>query len=112
MGIQDLSQNVLLVDLPFGEPQIADELKNLNEIVSNRNDCDVIIDFFRAEMITSSSINNLIILRGLLHERGRQLLLCNVAVVTSYIFTVAGLNGLFDFVDDRHAALKEIQPAG
>jgi len=111
MGIQNFSENVLLVDLPFKEPRIAEELKNINEIVSNRNDCDVIVDFFRVEIINSSSLGNLIILRDILGEYGRQLILCNVATVTKYIFKVAGLNELFEFVDDKSAALSAIKPS-
>jgi anti-anti-sigma regulatory factor len=109
MGIQKFSEDVLFVDLPFKEPQIGDELKNLNEIISTGSDCDVVIDFFRVEIITSSSISNLMILRKLLQERERQLILCNVAIVTKYIFTVAGLDKVFDFVDDHFAALAAVQ---
>jgi len=54
MGIQNFSENVVLVDLPFKEPEIAEDLKHINEIISNRNDRDVIIDFFRAELINST----------------------------------------------------------
>ena len=105
MSIQNLSEDVLLVDLP-GEPQqIEQELSGLNASVSKRDDCDVIIDFFRVEILTSASICNLMILRNTLCERGHQLILCNVSVVTGYIFTVAGLDEIFDFVDDRQAAL-------
>ncbi|MGA1980034.1 MAG: STAS domain-containing protein [Sedimentisphaerales bacterium] len=109
MAIQKFSEDVLFVDLPLREPQIGDELKNLNEIVSTRSDCDVVIDFFRVEIITSSSITNLMILHKLLQERERQLILCNVAVMTKYIFTVAGLDKVFDFVDDRFAALAAVK---
>ncbi len=109
MGIQNPTEDVLFVDLPFKEPDIGSELKHLNEVVSSRSECDVVIDFFRVELITSSSISNLMILRKLLQERGRQLLLCNVAVMTKYIFTVAGLDAIFDFVDDHFAALAAVK---
>jgi hypothetical protein len=35
-----------------------------------------------------------------MQEHERQLILCNVAIMTKYIFTVAGLDKIFDFVDD------------
>jgi anti-anti-sigma factor len=111
MGIQNLSEDVILVDLPLKEPQIADELKAVNETVSSKPDLDVIIDFSRVEIITSSSIGNLIILRNLLHERGRRLILCNMASVTKCIFVVAGLKDIFEFVDDKSAALAAVQHA-
>jgi anti-anti-sigma factor len=109
MGIQNLSKNVLFVDLPSNASQIGDELKSLNDTVSTRSDCDVVIDFFRVEILNSSSIGNLMILRKLMEEHGRQLVLCNVSTMTKYIFTVAGLDKVFDFVDDRLAALSAAQ---
>jgi len=109
MGIQNFSEDFLFDDLPYKEPQIGNELKNLNEIVNTRSDCDVVIDFFRVEIITSSSISNLMILRKLLQEHERQLILCNVAITTKYIFTVTGLDKVFDFVDDRSAALTAVK---
>ncbi len=111
MGIQNFSEDVILVDLPLKEPQIADELKAVNEFVSGKPDLDVIIDFSRVEIMTSSSIGNLIILRNLLHERGRRLILCNMASVTKCIFVVAGLKDIFEFVDDKSAALAAVQHA-
>jgi anti-anti-sigma factor len=109
MAIQSFSKNVLFVDLPSKEPQIGEELKNLNEIVSTKSDRDVIIDFFRVEIINSSSIGNLMILRNLQEKRGHQLILCNVAIMTKYIFTVAGLDKVFDFVDDHFAAMAAVK---
>jgi len=109
MGIQNFSKNVLFVDLPSNALQIENELKNLNETVSTKSDCDVVIDFFRVEIITSSSISNLLILRKMLQEHGRRLIFCSVAVMTKHIFTVSGLDKVFDFVDDRSAALATVK---
>jgi len=109
MGIQNFSEDVLFVDLPLREPQIGDELKNLNEIVSTRSECDVVIDFSKVEIVTSSDISNLLTLRALLREHKRQLILCSVSTLTKGIFTVAGLDAVFEFADDKHAALAAIQ---
>jgi anti-anti-sigma factor len=111
MGIQNFSKNVLFVDLPSNALQIENELKNLNEIVSTRSDCDVVIDFFRVEIITSSSISNLMILRKLMKEHGRQLILCSVSAPTKGIFTVAGIDAIFEFANDKYAALAAMQRA-
>jgi len=105
MDTQNVPEDVIVVDLPSQEPQIANKLKSINEIVSNRADCNVIIDFDGVEIITSSSISNLIILHKFLHEHGHKLILCNIAFVTKCIFTVAGLDSIFDFADDTSAAL-------
>jgi len=111
MGIKNLSEDVLLVELPDEEPDIADELKTVNETLSDKSICDVIVDFSGVEVITSSSISNLLIMRSFLSERERRLILCNVAVTTKGIFVVAGLNEAFEFVDDRPTAVAAVQHA-
>ncbi|MHC4187035.1 MAG: STAS domain-containing protein [Planctomycetota bacterium] len=105
MSISNLSENVIFVDLPACEPYIVDELKELNEIVSSQEDCDVVIDFTRVDIFLSSSLSNLLILRDILHNKNHELVLSNVAFATKCIFTVAGLNEAFIFVDDKFEAM-------
>ena len=69
----------------------------------------MIVDFSNAEIITSVSLSNLLILRGLLREHGRTLIFCGVSVPTKCIFMVAGLDGVFEFTDDKYAALAAMQ---
>jgi len=108
MSIQKISDGVLLVVLPK-EPQLRDELAKINETVCSRSESNVIIDFSFVEIITSSSISNLIILQDLLSKRGRKLVLCNVALPTRGIFRTVGLEKLFDFAADKSSALAIIQ---
>jgi len=105
MGISNLSDHVVFVDLPACEPYIVDELKELNEIITMRDDCDVIIDFSHVDIFLSSSLSNLLILRDLLHNKDHEMVLCHVAFATRCIFTVAGLNEAFVFVEDKFEAL-------
>ena len=79
MGIKNLSKDVFLVELPSKGPKITHELKAVNETVSKKSNRDVIIDFSRVEIINSSNISNLLILRNLLQNSGHRLILCNVA---------------------------------
>ncbi|MFC1633595.1 hypothetical protein ACFL5Z_02025 [Planctomycetota bacterium] len=109
MGIQKISDDVLLVDLPSTGSKIAEELKNVNEMVSDKCTCHVIIDFFRAELLNSWNISNLLALRSLLEDSGYQLILCNVKIVTKCIFTVAGLRKAFIFAGNKKAALAALQ---
>ena len=108
MAIQNLSENVLLVTLPK-EPQRSNELENINEIAGNRGDCDVVIDFSRVEILTSTSLCNLMILNKLLSGLGNKLILCNVPLPIKCIFTVTALDSFFKFVDDKFAALQYMQ---
>jgi len=108
MGIQNWSDNVILVDLP-AEPQMGEELKTVTEIVRERGDCDVVIDFSEVDIVTSSSLSKLLKLRKLLADCGHRLIFCNVAAATKGIFTVTGLDGVFELADDKFVALASLQ---
>ena len=108
MGIQDWSENIILMDLPQ-EPEMGDELKTITEMVRDRGDCDVVIDFSNVDIITSSSLSKLLKLRKLTTDCGHQLVFCSVAPATKGIFTVTGLDGIFDFTDDKFIALASLQ---
>src|SRR4030043_470882 len=108
MAIQNWSENIVLVDLPQ-EPQMGDELKTVTEIVRDRGDCDVVVDFSDVDIITSSSLSKLLKLRKLLTDCGHKLVFCGVAPATKGIFTVTGLDGIFEMVDDKFVALAGLQ---
>ncbi|MHC4387145.1 MAG: STAS domain-containing protein [Planctomycetota bacterium] len=109
MGIQNISDNVLLVSLPGEEPHIAEEIKHVNEVATEKCACNVIIDFTGVELITSSTISNLIILHRFLLTQSCKLVLTNLAFVTKCILTVAGLDKVFEFADDPSVAVNAIQ---
>ncbi|TKJ37452.1 MAG: hypothetical protein CEE38_08095 [Planctomycetes bacterium B3_Pla] len=111
MGIKNISEDVIFVELPIEGPRRAEELKAVNEIVSNKSDRHVIIDFSGVEVMNSWNISNLLILRSLLEGSGHQLVLCNVGTVTRCIFVVAGLSEVFTFVEDKSAALAAVKNA-
>jgi anti-anti-sigma regulatory factor len=111
MGIQNWSENVILVELP-PEPEFGEELKSATEIVRDRGDCDVILDFSSVDIVTSSSLSKLLKLRKLLVDCGHQLIFCSIASATRGIFTVTGLDGVFEVVDDKFAALATLQMVG
>ena len=108
MGIQEWSENIIVVDLPQ-EPQLADELKAVTEIVRNRGDCDVVVDFSDVDIITSSSLSGLLKLHKLLTDCKHRLVFCCVAPATKGVFTVTGIDSLFEFVDDKFIALTSLQ---
>ncbi len=108
MGIENFSEDVILVTLPEGI-QLENELKTVNEITSNKCDRDIVVDFSRVETLTSSSICNLMILNELLSGCGHRLILCNVSLPVKGIFTITGLKTFFEFADDKLAALESIR---
>jgi anti-anti-sigma factor len=108
MGIQNWSEEIILVDLPQ-EPDMGEELKNVTEITRDRGDCDVVVDFSNVDIVTSSSLSKLLKLRKMLTDCGHRLVFCNVAAATRGIFTVTGLDGIFEMAEDKFVALAGLQ---
>jgi anti-anti-sigma factor len=111
MGIQNWSENIVLVDLPQ-EPEMGDELKAVTEIMRDRGDCDLVVDFSSVDIVTSSSLSKLLKLRKLVGDCGHRLVFCSVAPATKGIFTVTGLDGVFELADDKFVALAGLQMVG
>ena len=108
MGIQNWSENIILVDLP-AEPLMGDEMKTITDIAKDRDDCDVVVDFSAVDIITSSSLSKFLKLRKMLTDAGHELVFCNVAPATKGIFAVTGLEGIFKMADDKFVALAGLQ---
>ena len=81
----------------------------VEEIASNNDAQDIIIDFSCIEIVTSLTLGKLIILHKLQHERGHRLILCNVSFFSKCVFSVTGLKSIFDFADDKFTALAAIK---
>lgn len=108
MGIQNWSETIVLVDLPQ-EPEMGDELKAVTEIIRDRGDCDLVVDFSSVDIVTSSSLSKLLKLRKLVGDCSHRLVFCSVAPATKGIFTVTGLDGVFELADDKFVALASLQ---
>jgi anti-anti-sigma factor len=108
MGLQNWSEDIILVDLP-PEPNMGDEIKTVTDVTRDRGDCDVVVDFSSIDIVTSSSLSKLLKLRKLLADCGHRLVFCNVAPATRGIFTVTGLDGIFEVADDKFVALASLQ---
>jgi hypothetical protein len=48
MGIQNWSEEIILVDLP-PEPDMGEELKTVTQVARDRGDCEVVIDFSKVD---------------------------------------------------------------
>jgi anti-anti-sigma factor len=108
MGIQNWSEEIILVDLQQ-EPQMGEELNTVVGMVRDRGNCDVVIDFSSIDIVTSSSLSKLLKLRKLLADCSHKLVFCNVAPATKGIFSVTGLDGIFEIVEDKFIALAGLQ---
>ncbi len=109
--IHELSDECLFVGLT-DYAMLGKELKTVNETLRENPNRDVIMDFSKVYMLTSSNLSNLMILRRLLEENGRRLVLCNVSFQIKCEFTVCGLREIFDFADDKFEALAVLAHSG
>lgn len=110
MGIQDWSDNIILVNLAQ-EPDMSEELNTVAELVRDRGNCDVAVDFSSVDIVTSSNIAKLLKLRKLLSDCKHRLVLCGLKPHTKNIFLVTGIDNIFEFVDDQVIALASLQMA-
>ncbi len=105
----NLPENVKFVKLSSCDPRITEELKNLNENLSKNGDCDIVLDFSYVEIINSSNISNLLILRSFLEKHRRKLIFYNVNTLAKCIFVVAGLAEIFVFMDNMKDVINALQ---
>ncbi len=111
MGIQHWSDNIIIVDLPE-EPEMAEELETLVEMLSDRDHCSMVIDFSSVGVVSSSSLSKLLQLRKMSLDCGRRLIFCGVPSTTSGVFKVTGLDQAFELADDKFAALATLEMIG
>lgn len=113
MWIENLKDKSFVIYITVSrEPELRRELEIINEIVYGRDDTNVIISFANIETLASSSITKLVMLHNSLTKNGRSLILCRVGLPTKGIFATAGLNSLFNFVNDVSDALTACQHSG
>lgn len=108
MGIQNWSDSIILVNLAQ-EPQLGEELQAVTAMASDKGDCDVVVDFADVDIITSSSIAKLLKLRKALVVCDHRLVLSSVKPRLYKVFTVTGLDSVFEFVEDQFLALAGLQ---
>ena len=108
MGIQNWSENVILINLAK-EPQMGEELQVAAEMVTDNSNCNLVVDFADVDIVTSSSIAKLLKLRKIVSANGCSLIFASASPRVKNIFTVTGLDTVFDFVDDQFVALAGLQ---
>lgn len=108
MGIQNWSDELILVNLA-AEPDMGEELQTVIGMVTEDDSQDVVVNFADVDILTSSSIAKLLKLRKVLYDNGQKLVLCAVQPKTRSVFSVTGLDTVFQFVDDQFVALASLQ---
>lgn len=108
MGIQQWSDDIIVADLA-DDPLLSDDLDALMDRLTGRCDCNVLLDFADVSHINSSNLALLLRLRKHQLGRGRALLLCGLNQAVQAVFSVTGLETLFQFAPHVAIALAEMQ---
>jgi anti-anti-sigma regulatory factor len=108
MGIQIWSEGVVLVDLPE-EAELERELHKVAELVRDRPDCDVILDFSNVSILSPRCLMTLLKIRRQLEMTGHRLVLSSLVATTWGILSAMGLSGVFEITCDRFHALATVQ---
>jgi len=107
MVIQRWSERVLLAFLPqeSEKPRLGDELQDLFQQIRAVEPDAVVMDFSYIDFITASSISILLGMRKHLEGQGGRLVFCGVSPAIKGLFTLMGIDSLFEIAKDRHAIL-------
>ena len=109
MSIQNWSDDVLLAELQ-NDPQFSDDMNALLELVEERRDVDVVVNFSGITFLNSSNIAKVLKLRkNVMLNNRRRLKLCGISTHVWGVFLVTGLDKIFDFCDDVTSGLASLQ---
>lgn len=111
MSIDRWSEEVILVDLP-GDVNKHDELQAVVRMLRDGNECDVVVDFSRVYIVGGAWLARLLKIQKLVNETGHKLTLCNVTPAMKGVFTIAHLDDVFEFAEDKFTALASPQLVG
>lgn len=111
MSIYRWSEEVILVDLPE-EVNKHHELQRVIALLHNGTACDVVVDFSQVRMVGGAWLAQLQKIQTLARESGHRLILCNLSPGLRGLFTIAHLDHLFEFAEDRFTALTGPQLVG
>lgn len=104
------SDDILVSELS-DEPALSEELSSVIDGVSERGvkSPHVVLNFQNVSYIGSSNLAQLIRLRKLLKDAGRQMRICGVNDEIWSVFMVSGLDKVFRFSPDPLTALAGLQ---
>jgi anti-anti-sigma regulatory factor len=109
MPIEKWSDRVSVIHLA-DDPQFTDDLTAIERQAAVHKSAAV-LDFAAVQMITSSNIARLILLRKRMSGAQARLVLCNLNTQLWGALLVTGLDQIFDFSDNVTTALATLQMA-
>jgi anti-anti-sigma regulatory factor len=106
VSVQWWSQDLVLVNLPK-ETGRNDGLQSVIAMLREHGACDVVVDFSQVKRVTGAWLTRLENIRRLASQGEHTLTLCGIAPSMRRIFAIARLDQVFDFAEDRFAAMAK-----
>ena len=108
IGIQSWSKDVILVNL-LATQEDQDDLQKATDTVRERGACNVVVDFSCVDIVGGATFARLLELRQMLQDSGHKVVLCGLSPAIKGVFSIARLDSVFEFAEDRFAALASLQ---
>jgi anti-anti-sigma regulatory factor len=108
MAIQKWSESVILVNID-SESQVDEELQWVKKVASKNVNCDIIMRFPLVTTISQPSLIELVRLQRSLALSGHRLIISSASSKTKRLFSLAGLDNLFEITTDLHDSLSKLQ---
>lgn len=108
MATSNLTEQVLLITLP-SHPQASSDIQRATRKITARTPRHVIIDFSQVQIISSSTVSELLIIENHLHELNRRLILCCVPAKIQALLISVGLQSLFQIANDSLEAFEMLE---
>ena len=109
MGIQQWSEDIIMVDLANAEPELSEELRAVCDQLEAGADCHVVINMGDTSYINSSNIAQLLMIREGVGKANRELRLTGLNVGILDVMATTGLEKVFEIVDDLPMAIASLQ---
>jgi len=113
MWVENITDNTyVLCAAASREMELLRELEIINEIVRDKDNFNVIMSLADTEILTSSTVSQLLELHNSLSSQGRMLILCKVSLPLKGIFSKENLGSPLNYAADIFAAKAMIQNIG
>ncbi len=109
MTIQKWSDNIIVAELS-DDPQFTEEMVSLTDMVK-QNCVNVVINLSAVSHLNSSNLSSLLRLRKQVLAGEGRIILCGTDSRVRTVFSITGLDKVFEFADNPAIALASIQIA-
>lgn len=109
MTIQKWSDSIIVAELS-DDPQFTEEMVSLTDMVK-QNCVNVVINLSAVGHLNSSNLSSLLRLRKQVLAGEGRIILCGIDSRVRTVFSITGLDKVFEFTDDPATALTSIQIA-